>query len=447
MKGLSECKASESNFRRIQVKDIIKEVEDYLKTYSSAGMDNSCLPRKWLSINQTQRANNSIKNDCLATLHGKYNYEEGLIDQVYQLEIQRFSIQASSSKPLISNNKFQDNDSYVEEDQRTNNEFMADLNAEYHERALLANQKRFYKRSGTVRSARKPIDKTKETCFACGKTNHFQKDWPSNKTSIPSYSSSNNSFNKPKPYTPPFNQIAIQNTGFTLCNMVSEEKEYDEVLRKVRGGNTLTILLPFEEEQAELKDNDSDVEEDQRTNNEFIADLNAEYHERALLANQKRFYKRSGTVRSARKPIDKTKETCFACGKTGHFQKDEESVSSKDERATRIRAFMAIAKDEPSVRKVDARYGQWVGITMKKTYSKVTLDQLLSEQVPGNIVNALRGKGRRKNNLLKEVIFIKVDEYSSKPAPDITFDSKTDYDTQEPLFTLPKLIGQNPLVP
>nr|GEY63246.1 hypothetical protein [Tanacetum cinerariifolium] len=39
MKGFSECKASESNIRRIRVKDIVKEVEDYLKTYSSAGMD------------------------------------------------------------------------------------------------------------------------------------------------------------------------------------------------------------------------------------------------------------------------------------------------------------------------------------------------------------------------------------------------------------------------
>ncbi|GJR90228.1 hypothetical protein Tco_0214239 [Tanacetum coccineum] len=39
--GLSECKASESNIRRIRVKDIVKEVEDYLKTYSSAGMDIS----------------------------------------------------------------------------------------------------------------------------------------------------------------------------------------------------------------------------------------------------------------------------------------------------------------------------------------------------------------------------------------------------------------------
>ncbi|GJT83629.1 hypothetical protein Tco_1057971 [Tanacetum coccineum] len=41
MKGLSECKASESNIRRIQVKDIIKKVKDYLKTYSLAGMDIS----------------------------------------------------------------------------------------------------------------------------------------------------------------------------------------------------------------------------------------------------------------------------------------------------------------------------------------------------------------------------------------------------------------------
>ncbi|GKB62053.1 hypothetical protein Tco_0918239 [Tanacetum coccineum] len=41
MKGLSECKASESNIIRIRVKDIVKEVEDYLKTYSSVGMDIS----------------------------------------------------------------------------------------------------------------------------------------------------------------------------------------------------------------------------------------------------------------------------------------------------------------------------------------------------------------------------------------------------------------------
>ncbi|GJU66545.1 hypothetical protein Tco_1252804, partial [Tanacetum coccineum] len=40
--GLAECKASASSLRRIQVKHNVKEVEDYLKTYSSAGMDISC---------------------------------------------------------------------------------------------------------------------------------------------------------------------------------------------------------------------------------------------------------------------------------------------------------------------------------------------------------------------------------------------------------------------
>nr|GEU70570.1 hypothetical protein [Tanacetum cinerariifolium] len=162
------------------------------------------LPRKWLSMNQTQRVNNSIKNDSLAALYGKYHYKEVLINDIYASETQRFTIQSSSSKALISNIYSQDSDSDVEEDNRTINEFMADLNAKYHERALLANQKRFYKRSGRVGLAKKPMDKSKETCFACGKPGHFQKDCPSNKTSTPSYPSSNTSFNKSKPYTPSF---------------------------------------------------------------------------------------------------------------------------------------------------------------------------------------------------------------------------------------------------
>ncbi|GKA90978.1 hypothetical protein Tco_0812848, partial [Tanacetum coccineum] len=156
----------------IRLKCLLNDLENNGVTIPQAEVNATffnSLSRKWLSINQTQRANNSIKNDCLATLYGKYNYKEGLIDQIYESETQRFTIHASSSKALISNHQFQDSDSDVEEDQRTINEFMADLNAEYHERALLANQKRF----GKVGSARKPLDKTKETCFACGKLSHF----------------------------------------------------------------------------------------------------------------------------------------------------------------------------------------------------------------------------------------------------------------------------------
>nr|GEV69027.1 hypothetical protein [Tanacetum cinerariifolium] len=95
------------------------------------------LPGKFLSLNQTQRANNSNKNDFLATLYGKYNYEEGLIDQIYESETQQFTIQASCLKALISNNLFQDNNSDVKEDLRSTSEFLADLNDENQERALL----------------------------------------------------------------------------------------------------------------------------------------------------------------------------------------------------------------------------------------------------------------------------------------------------------------------
>nr|GEW52632.1 retrovirus-related Pol polyprotein from transposon TNT 1-94 [Tanacetum cinerariifolium] len=53
------------------------------------------------------------------------------------------------------------------------------------------------------------------------------------------------------------------------------------------------------------------------------------------------------------------------------FDRDEESVSSKDEETTRIRAFMAISEDEPFVGKADARFGQWVDITIKKTQGTI----------------------------------------------------------------------------
>nr|GEU55429.1 retrovirus-related Pol polyprotein from transposon TNT 1-94 [Tanacetum cinerariifolium] len=161
------------------------------------------------------------------------------------------------------------------------------------------------------------------------------------------------------------------------------------------------------------------------------------------------------------------------------FDWDDESVSSDDEVSIKIRAFMAIAKDEPSVEKTDARLGQWVDITMKKvhrllfmtdgderkhgldythvdlhyvedqrknlTCSKVILDQLLPEQVPRNIVKALSRKGRRKEKISsKEVVFTKADESSSTLAPEFTSDSESKCDSQEPLPPLPKLIRAAP---
>ncbi|GKA28782.1 hypothetical protein Tco_0715027 [Tanacetum coccineum] len=183
------------------------------------------------------------------------------------------------------------------------------------------------------------------------------------------------------------------------------------------------------------------------------------------------------------------------------FDWDEEYVSSDDEGTIRIRAFMAIAEDEPFVGKADARFedqrknmvntynllkqelslhkselsnlknsvsincsfqNEVIRVNLeneslkdeifelkrvieKWTCSKVTLDQLLSEQIPGNIVKALRGKGRRKkNNLSKKVLFSKADVSTSESAPMITSDSEDDSDIQGPLPPLPKLTEVNP---
>nr|GEV10924.1 hypothetical protein [Tanacetum cinerariifolium] len=140
------------------------------------------------------------------------------------------------------------------------------------------------------------------------------------------------------------------------------------------------------------------------------------------------------------------------------FDWDDKSISLDNEGSTKIRAFMAIVEDEPSVGKVGARSGQWVNITMKKdeiidlkkviekwTYSKVTLDQLLSGQVHGNIIKALGRKGRRKEKISsKEVVFTKANESSPMLAHEITFDSESECDFQKPLLPLPKLIGATP---
>nr|GEV26755.1 peroxidase 64 [Tanacetum cinerariifolium] len=179
------------------------------------------------------------------------------------------------------------------------------------------------------------------------------------------------------------------------------------------------------------EDNDLDVEEDTRSNNKFLADLNAEFHDRALFANQKRFYKRSGMVDEARKPMDISKETWFACGKLGHFQKDvskqkndsglvaksfdwnEESLSLTDEGTTRVKAFMSIAEDEPAVEKTDAILG---------------------------------GRGQRKDtHSLKDVLFIKAEDSSIANSPECVSNTKSINDNHESLPPLPKLLRAEPI--
>ncbi|GKA01870.1 retrovirus-related pol polyprotein from transposon TNT 1-94 [Tanacetum coccineum] len=201
MKGLSECKASESNIRRIRVKDIVKEVEDYLKTYSSAGMDIS-----WRETQYLLKARQKFLTDGDTLVSESGIFELGFF------------------QPGNSENKY--------------------LGIRY-----------------------KNISVTTLV-------------WVANKDhALPSASS---------------NVLKITNPGKLSCLTNTRQ------LSSEKGKN--------EKEKSE----------------------------KSLLAES--------------------------------FYWDDESVSSDDEGSTKIRAFMTIAEDEPSIGKADARSGQWVDITMKKVH-------------------------------------------------------------------------------
>ncbi|GJU94509.1 retrovirus-related pol polyprotein from transposon TNT 1-94 [Tanacetum coccineum] len=229
----------------------------------------------------------------------------------------------------------------------------------------------------------------------------------------------------------------------------------------------------------QAKDSDSDVEKDTMSNKEFLTDLNLKFHDRELLANQNRFYKRSG--------------------------RDKDSLSLEDDGTIMVKTFMAVAKDKPVVGKTDAISGQRVKIIIKKvqrlltmndgderkhvldytkvdlhymedqrknlpnklnldnqsmkdevsdlkkviekwTSSKVTLDQLLTEQIHGNIVHVLGGRGKRKDlTSSKDVVFIKAEDYPIDNFPECASDDKFVNDNQEPLHALPKLLRAEPI--
>ncbi|GJS84157.1 hypothetical protein Tco_0750698 [Tanacetum coccineum] len=76
------------------------------------------LPKKWLSFCQSLRNTNYMKDSELASLFGKLKYEENLID----------------------------NSTDDEEDTRTSQEYLNDLEEEYQAGALLAKSKRFFKK-------------------------------------------------------------------------------------------------------------------------------------------------------------------------------------------------------------------------------------------------------------------------------------------------------------
>ncbi|GJT97830.1 hypothetical protein Tco_1093348 [Tanacetum coccineum] len=107
------------------------------------------LPKKWLTFCQSLRNTNHVKESELASLFGKLKYEENIINNIYDTNKEKTLVPATPlsttffSSFIIHDFKDSPDD---EEDTRSSQEYMNDLEEEYQERALLAKSKRFFKK-------------------------------------------------------------------------------------------------------------------------------------------------------------------------------------------------------------------------------------------------------------------------------------------------------------
>ncbi|GJS73733.1 retrovirus-related pol polyprotein from transposon TNT 1-94 [Tanacetum coccineum] len=223
--------------------------------------------------------------------------------------------------------------------------------------------------------------------------------------------------------------LLISIEGLSMRTTLSQgDTQIQKALITTPTGSPISIAFFSNNIIQDFQEN-SNNEADERTSEEYLRDLDIEFHERAPLANLKHFIKRKNNF-SIQKANEDTE--CYKCSKKGHlvrdcfsktsepsykspmsnsssmsrgfqpkftpkfiqstqhaqssqgkpktskpfqsknkglvaetFDWDEEEVSD-DEEETRVQVLMALADDELSVGKNHAPNGKWIDITMKK---------------------------------------------------------------------------------
>ncbi|GKB45161.1 retrovirus-related pol polyprotein from transposon TNT 1-94 [Tanacetum coccineum] len=218
------------------------------------------LPKKWLSFCQSLRNTNHVKDSELASLFGKLKYEENLIDSIYETEKNKSLVSATPlSTAFFSSSIVQDfqDSPDDEEDTRSSQEYLNDLEEEYQARALLAKSKRFFKKGTQRFSSTKATNQTE--CQKCGKKGHFTRDcW--SKTSISIYQSPFQS----KPFSSPQHKPKLRPTK-------DFEAKYNKVKAKLallsssasaskafmlKNKGLIAEAYEWEEEEVSLDDNE-----------------------------------------------------------------------------------------------------------------------------------------------------------------------------------------------
>nr|GEV66562.1 retrovirus-related Pol polyprotein from transposon TNT 1-94 [Tanacetum cinerariifolium] len=215
-----------------------------------------------------------------------------------------------------------------------------------------------------------------------------------------------------------------------------------------------------------FKEDCPDDEEDTRSSQDYINNLEEEYQARALLAKSKRFIKKGTQRFSSAKATDQTE--CHKCGKKGHFARDywsktsdEEEVSSDDNEVTEVKVLIVLADEEKvSVGKESARnvYHEQIPTQKKKI---LRTDQLTEDTSSSELNDSVFVKSSTDNSYLSITNYNKpklseADKVSSAesqrnkidPSVTVTESSVTNDDSHDessvcstPLLLLKKLDG------
>ncbi|GKC90341.1 hypothetical protein Tco_1150990 [Tanacetum coccineum] len=182
----------------------------------------SCLPDDIIELViscETAKATWTDLVHSFEDIHERFVYEENLIQRRYD-----------TKKALIT----------TPSNERSTEEYLRDLNIEFHERALLENSKCFIKRRNNF-SSQKANENNK--CFKCGKKCHFAKDFLS-KTSEPSYKSSVSGLSS-KGFQPKFTPKLIQFSQSSSSQVDPKiQKDYKVEYKKMKAKLALLEASP-----------------------------------------------------------------------------------------------------------------------------------------------------------------------------------------------------------